>query len=168
MKRIDAYLAEEQVPEWACSLLRPDTRSPSGSSPRDDDGDDDDDMGPGFKDAVFQWDSGSGGGAGNKGGPSSAGSSPASSSSSSLNGDSTPCLEGDANERTPLLPKTSPSPSPTPSTTQSGLKHGKPHAKSHFVLGPLDIRFPKGVLTILAGPTGSGKSAILHALLGGE
>ena len=37
-----------------------------------------------------------------------------------------------------------------------------------FQLGPLDIIFPSGKLTIVSGPTGSGKSALLVALLGGQ
>ncbi|KAF8641091.1 hypothetical protein AX17_000734 [Amanita inopinata Kibby_2008] len=35
-----------------------------------------------------------------------------------------------------------------------------------FQLGPLDITFPKGKLTLISGATGSGKSALLLALLG--
>jgi ABC-type cobalamin/Fe3+-siderophores transport system ATPase subunit len=37
-----------------------------------------------------------------------------------------------------------------------------------FELGPLDITFPKGKLTLVSGATGSGKSALLAALLGGQ
>ncbi|PPQ69785.1 hypothetical protein CVT26_014173 [Gymnopilus dilepis] len=39
-------------------------------------------------------------------------------------------------------------------------------APSRFQLGPLDIKFPPGKLTIVSGATGSGKSALLVALLG--
>ena len=39
---------------------------------------------------------------------------------------------------------------------------------ARFVLGPLDVRFPKGLLSLISGPTGSGKSALLNALLGGK
>ena len=42
-----------------------------------------------------------------------------------------------------------------------------PQTPSHFELGPLDIIFPKGKLSLVAGATGSGKSALLAALLGG-
>jgi ABC-type multidrug transport system fused ATPase/permease subunit len=49
----------------------------------------------------------------------------------------------------PSLPKSSPTP-------------------SSFELGPLDIIFPKGKLTLVGGATGSGKSALLAALLGGQ
>ncbi|KZT30801.1 P-loop containing nucleoside triphosphate hydrolase protein, partial [Neolentinus lepideus HHB14362 ss-1] len=35
-----------------------------------------------------------------------------------------------------------------------------------FQLGPLSIKFPMGKLTLVTGPTGSGKSALLTALLG--
>ena len=36
-----------------------------------------------------------------------------------------------------------------------------------FRLGPLNVLFPHGKLSLLTGPTGSGKSAFLGALLGG-
>ncbi|KAG6873222.1 hypothetical protein C0995_001576 [Termitomyces sp. Mi166 len=36
-----------------------------------------------------------------------------------------------------------------------------------FELGPLNITFPKGRLTLVSGPTGSGKSALLLSMLGG-
>lgn len=39
---------------------------------------------------------------------------------------------------------------------------------SRFQLGPLDIAFPRGQLTLISGATGSGKTAMLAALLGGE
>jgi ABC-type uncharacterized transport system fused permease/ATPase subunit len=39
---------------------------------------------------------------------------------------------------------------------------------ARFHLGPLDIVFPAGKLTIVSGATGSGKSALLVALLGGQ
>lgn len=48
--------------------------------------------------------------------------------------------------------------------------HGLPKSRSsdaRFELGPLNIMFPKGQLTLISGPTGSGKSALLAALLGG-
>ena len=37
---------------------------------------------------------------------------------------------------------------------------------SRFTLGPLDVLFPKGKVTLVSGATGSGKSAVLAALLG--
>ena len=39
---------------------------------------------------------------------------------------------------------------------------------ARFKLGPLDVVFPTGKLTIVSGATGSGKSALLAALLGGK
>lgn len=38
---------------------------------------------------------------------------------------------------------------------------------ARFSLGPLNMKFPKEQLTIVSGATGSGKSALLSALLGG-
>jgi ABC-type siderophore export system fused ATPase/permease subunit len=40
-------------------------------------------------------------------------------------------------------------------------------ASRRFVLGPLDIEFPRGQLTLVSGGTSSGKSALLASLLGG-
>jgi ABC-type siderophore export system fused ATPase/permease subunit len=39
---------------------------------------------------------------------------------------------------------------------------------SRFELGPIDLTFPKSKLTLVSGATGSGKSALLSALLGGK
>jgi ABC-type transport system involved in cytochrome bd biosynthesis, ATPase and permease components len=41
-------------------------------------------------------------------------------------------------------------------------------APNPFKLGPLDVTFPPGKLTLISGATGSGKSALLIALLGGK
>ena len=41
-------------------------------------------------------------------------------------------------------------------------------SSSRFQLGPLNFVFPTGKLTIVTGATGSGKSALLAALLGGR
>lgn len=90
MQRIEGFLNETEVPEWASTLASPNAR--------------DSDVELGFDAATFEW---------------------------------------------PSLPKSSPSP-------------------ARFELGPLDIKFPKGKLTIVSGATGSGKSALLAALLGGK
>lgn len=81
-KRIQAFLREDEVPEWASSLAK---ESP-GETKRE----------IGFERAVLQW---------------------------------------------------------TP---------GDP-----FELGPLNVKFPLGKLSLVTGPTGSGKSAFVYALLGG-
>jgi ABC-type multidrug transport system fused ATPase/permease subunit len=39
-------------------------------------------------------------------------------------------------------------------------------SNARFRLGPLEIYFPQGKLTLVTGATGSGKSALLAALLG--
>lgn len=44
----------------------------------------------------------------------------------------------------------------------------KDYSPSRFRLGPLDFMFPTGKLTLVSGPTGSGKTALLSALLGGN
>ncbi|KAF9469837.1 P-loop containing nucleoside triphosphate hydrolase protein [Collybia nuda] len=85
MQRIEEFLDEREVPEWASSL--------TGSTPAGSDGE------FGISNATFEW--------------------------------------------------------PSPSGTLDGFK-----------LGPINIVFPKGKLTLVSGPTGSGKSALLSALLG--
>lgn len=89
MQRIEKFLAEPEVPDWASSLKR--SAEPTSSN----------DTEIGFENATFEWDV-----------------------------------------------------APT-------------EAPARFTLGPLDIRFPPGKLTVVSGPTGSGKSALLVALLGG-
>jgi ABC-type siderophore export system fused ATPase/permease subunit len=89
MQRIEAFLAEDEVPKWASTLTASAPESPSRDI--------------GFWDAAFEWD----------------------------------------------VPSQSSSPS------------------ARFQLGPLDIVFPKSELTIVSGATGSGKSALLAAMLGG-
>ncbi|KAF8665348.1 hypothetical protein AX16_000367 [Volvariella volvacea WC 439] len=88
MQRIEGFLSEPEVESWASSLT---TNNNGLYRP-----------GLGFRDAVFQWNTGT-------------------------NASSTP---------------------------------------SRFELGPLNIEFPEGCLTIIGGATGSGKSALLSALLG--
>jgi len=90
MQRIETFLNETDVPEWASTL--------SASGPQNKDSE------IGFNAATFEW---------------------------------------------PSLPKASSSP-------------------ARFELGPLDIKFPRGKVTIVTGATGSGKSALLGALLGGK
>ncbi|KAJ7170194.1 pleiotropic drug resistance ABC transporter [Mycena filopes] len=88
MQRIEAFLAEDEVPEWASTL----TSSPPDSPKTD----------IGFTAATFEWQV----------------------------------------------------PSQSPSVT------------ARFQLGPLDFKFPTGKLTLVSGATGSGKTALLLALLG--
>lgn len=49
--------------------------------------------------------------------------------------------------------------------TWSMVTRGRPHAP--FKLGPLDLTFPIGELSLVSGATGSGKTALLLSLLGG-
>lgn len=90
MQRIEQYLKEAEVPDWACSLTA--TGQPAASEEGK----------VGFEAGFFEWD---------------------------------------------IAPKSD--------------------MPSRFTLGPLDIQFPKGKLTLVSGATGSGKSALLAALLGG-
>ncbi|KAJ7675323.1 P-loop containing nucleoside triphosphate hydrolase protein [Mycena rosella] len=87
MQRIEAFLAEDEVPKWASTLTAPEPESPVGDI--------------GFSAAVFEWQA-----------------------------------------PTQLTPT------------------------ARFQLGPLDVKFPAGKLTLVSGATGSGKTAMLLALLG--
>jgi ABC-type siderophore export system fused ATPase/permease subunit len=94
MQRIDAFLAEEEVPEWASSLSMTHVDNKCGTGCSD----------IGFDNASFEW-------------------------------------------------------------------HGVPKesvTESRFQLGPLCIKFPKNKLSLISGATGTGKSALLAALLGGQ
>ncbi|KAJ7631233.1 P-loop containing nucleoside triphosphate hydrolase protein [Roridomyces roridus] len=86
MQRIQAFLAEDEVPKWASSLTASEAESDN----------------IGFATAIFEWQA---------------------------------------------LPQT-------------------PPVASRFQLGPLDVLFPEGKLTLVSGATGSGKTATLLALLG--
>ena len=90
MQRIERFLAEAEVPDWASSLKM--SGKPATSTSEE----------IGFEDGVFEWD---------------------------------------------VAPR---------------------DVQSRFRLGPLNIKFPKEKLTLVSGATGSGKSALLAALLGGR
>ncbi|XP_006460356.1 hypothetical protein AGABI2DRAFT_203369 [Agaricus bisporus var. bisporus H97] len=89
MQRIEAFLSEDEVPDWASTLSCSSSNTPATTE------------GLGFHQAIFQWD-------------------------------------------------------------------GNPEdfSSSRFQLGPLDLTFPSRGLTLVRGPTGSGKTALLSALLG--
>lgn len=89
MQRIEKFLDEPEVPDWASSLKRDPHPTTSNETEI------------GFDNATFEWDT---------------------------------------------APKDGP---------------------SRFTLGPLNIKFPPGKLSLVSGPTGSGKSALLVAMLGG-
>jgi ABC-type siderophore export system fused ATPase/permease subunit len=95
MQRIEAFLNEEEVPEWA-STLSQDAVDPANKGA--------DNRGIGFVNASFEW------------------------------------KEASSDDIAPV----------------------------RFHLGPLDVVFPQGSLTIVSGATGSGKSGLLVALLGGS
>ena len=94
MQRIQDFLKEDEVPDWASTLSTP---TPNSSHVLDDK--------VGFSEASFEW-------------------------------------------QDPSSSTDTPSP-------------------ARFQLGPLNVVFPAGKLTIVSGATGSGKSALLAALLGG-
>lgn len=94
MQRIQGFLREPDIPEWASSLNTSDTVYPDIT------------RGIGFDQATFEWD---------------------------------------------VVPRTADGISTPP---------------ARFQLGPINLAFPEGKITLVTGATGSGKSALLSALLG--
>jgi ABC-type siderophore export system fused ATPase/permease subunit len=97
MQRIEDFLREEEVDDWACSLSAP-IKNQHNDNVKEHP------LTVGFSNAVFRW---------------------------------------------------------------PGMRSTTDTAPSLFQLGPLNDTFPPGGLSIVTGPTGSGKSAFLAALLGG-
>ncbi|KAJ1795760.1 hypothetical protein LPJ59_004163, partial [Coemansia sp. RSA 2399] len=73
---------------------------------------------------------------------------------------STPTAVAGSEEQTPLLPHLGNASSAT------SLASNTPEDMVCFSLKNIDVRFPLGGLSIIAGPTGSGKSSLLSALVG--
>lgn len=110
MQRIEAFLKEAEVPEWATSMKRKSAEGkplpalPSTSSqPAQPNRGKGKDMLIGFENGIFAW-----------------------------------------------------------STIQGESQH------TPFKLGPLNLDFPTGELSLISGATGSGKTALLLSLLGGR
>ena len=111
MQRIEAFLKEDEVPDWASSLKRKATEGkplpPMPLRPsqlgRGNPGPGKDETRVGFEKGIFTW-----------------------------------------------------------NVTQRGRQH------TPFKLGPLNLSFPVGKLSLVSGATGSGKTALLLSLLGGE
>ncbi|KAJ2658559.1 hypothetical protein IWW48_003964 [Coemansia sp. RSA 1200] len=89
----------------------------------------------------------------------------------------TECANGSQpdDESAPLLgqkpasprPHTAPSPAPSSSASLARIDNDNDNGDiADFSLKSLDVRFPLGGLSIVAGPTGSGKSSMLSALIG--
>lgn len=101
MQRIEDFLKEDEVPDWACTLSAPVQSHLNGNGNGTGHKANSDSVG--FRHASFEW--------------------------------------------------VEPSPADT--------------SPARFQLGPLEVAFPAGKLSVVSGPTGSGKSAFLAALLGG-
>ncbi|KAJ1902584.1 hypothetical protein LPJ81_003527, partial [Coemansia sp. IMI 209127] len=71
----------------------------------------------------------------------------------------------ESTEVTPLLVGTSQAQT-TLSVRSSATQISDQHDVSRFSLKGIDVKFPLGGLSIIAGPTGSGKSSLLSALVG--
>nr|XP_018259698.1 ATP-binding cassette transporter [Kwoniella dejecticola CBS 10117]OBR81856.1 ATP-binding cassette transporter [Kwoniella dejecticola CBS 10117] len=132
VKRIEDFLAEDEVPDWVCSLKR--SADPNDNSPNK----------IGFENATFRWNTGK---------------------------------QSEQNRSVMAVnkPKTvvePPSPPRSTSTTAVDSSSSAPDAveeegeEPFFTLSDLNVSFPIGKLSIITGPTGSGKTAVLTALLG--
>ncbi|OCF78519.1 ATP-binding cassette transporter [Kwoniella mangroviensis CBS 8886] len=122
VKRIEDFLAEDEVPDWVCSLKR--SSDPKHVAPTK----------IGFENASFRWNT------------------------------------GKQSDPSPLKPTTTiepPSPQRSTSTTAvDSTESPQEDEESYFTLSDLNVDFPIGKLSVITGPTGSGKTAILIALLG--
>lgn len=110
MQRIEAFLKEDEVPDWATALKRKPIEKPLPSLPSTSSrplqpgrGKAKDETRVGFEKGIFTW---------------------------------------------------------------SVIPRGRQYAP--FKLGPLNVDFPVGELSLVSGATGSGKTALLLSLLGGE
>ncbi|KAJ2682221.1 hypothetical protein IWW39_006082, partial [Coemansia spiralis] len=142
--RIDAYLGQPQVQDLERRIVCIDTSV--------------DELG--FGSANLEWESPSG----NTG----------SDGKSSVVGSEVP----DATEQTPLLSGStaagagvthSQTTLSSASESQASLGHSGSNGSNglaKFALKDIDVRFPHGALSVVAGPTGSGKSSLLSALIG--
>ncbi|KAJ2063092.1 hypothetical protein GGI17_001939 [Coemansia sp. S146] len=142
--RIDSYLAQPQVQD----LEKRVTHTDSGSNEL------------GFEAADLEWES------------------PSSNSKSSGKGvvvgkDLTGVETPDVTEQTPLLADSTAATLHTQialspaNESYASLDHSDDDDDLvRFALKDIDVRFPHGVLSIVAGPTGSGKSSLLSALIG--
>nr|XP_019008083.1 ATP-binding cassette transporter [Kwoniella pini CBS 10737]OCF46864.1 ATP-binding cassette transporter [Kwoniella pini CBS 10737] len=134
VKRIEDFLAEDEVPDWVSSLKR--SVDPKDASPNE----------IGFANASFRWNTGK---------------------QSEQNASAS--TEAAKKPKTIVEP---PSPSQSTSTTAVDSSsspqddRNEDGEESFFTLTDLNVSFPVGKLTIITGPTGSGKTAILTALLG--
>ncbi|KAJ2396163.1 Transporter of the ATP-binding cassette (ABC), partial [Coemansia sp. RSA 2531] len=145
--RIDSYLAQPQVQDLEKRVVNAD----SGS----------DELG--FEGADLEWDS-------------------PSSNSKSDGKDLTGVETTNVTENTPLLADSTAAATPHSQLALSPANESyasldrddgssKRHSSSdddlvRFALKDIDVQFPHGVLSIVAGPTGSGKSSLLSALIG--
>ncbi|WWC92185.1 uncharacterized protein L201_007139 [Kwoniella dendrophila CBS 6074] len=125
VKRIEDFLAEDEVPDWVSSLKR--TSDPKDKAPAK----------IGFENASFRW---------NTGKQSSSATPP-------------------SNATAPTSAESS-SPQTSTSTTAIDSAESEEQEEAYFSLSDLNIDFPIGKLSVITGPTGSGKTAVLIALLG--
>ncbi|WVW80972.1 hypothetical protein I302_102963 [Kwoniella bestiolae CBS 10118] len=127
VKRIEDFLAEDEVPDWVCSLKR--SSDPKDTAPTK----------ISFENASFRWNTGK-------------------------QSDTSVSSAASSKPSTTVEP-----PSPQRSTSTTAVDStDSPHEEeeTYFTLSDLNVNFPIGKLSVITGPTGSGKTAILVALLG--
>ncbi|KAF5353364.1 hypothetical protein D9756_007860 [Leucocoprinus leucothites] len=142
LDRIATYLDEDEVSEQVSSLKK------DASTPPSSDVNPDLEDGLGFHDATFKWNEVPGDKKDETKGPTN-GKVREPSSSSTVVGDTSPVTPSEASE-----------------TSSIAIDFTAPDEDRRFELKDLNIRFPEGELTIVTGPTASGKTALLMALLG--
>ncbi|KAJ2837511.1 hypothetical protein FBU31_001129, partial [Coemansia sp. 'formosensis'] len=141
--RIDSYLGQPQVQDLEKRVARTDS--------------DEEELG--FEAADLEWDS--------------PGSDAKLDSKSVAGKDLTGTEVPEITEQTPLLVDSTAVTTPHMQTAPSSvggshvsLNQNDDNDLVRFALKDIDVRFPHGVLSIVAGPTGSGKSSLLSALIG--
>lgn len=131
MQRIQTYLEEDEVEEWASSIKLEHSTRPS---------EDRDNSEVGFIDAAFRWHH------------------------------TTPIETAETSGSTTPTTLTLPSGSESSSLIIDGDDDGiggiNPNKPGSFLLGHLNMLFPPGRLSLITGPTGSGKTSLLSALIG--
>lgn len=148
VQRIEKYLEEDEVPEWV-STLKTGTLNPSELF----------DERLGCEDATFHWHSA----------PTSAG--PSEPKKPSLFRRIVDKVKGRKTNDQQSLPRTHVTPAPARGLDATHDESGdeddeEGDERTPFEMRNLNVVMPKGKITLVCGPTGSGKSSFLSALLG--
>lgn len=153
MQRINTFLAEADVPDWACSLTRP-INTQNGHETSEN---------IGFENATLEWHRMEQG-----------------KTTTTVTASSAQIIEDE--DRHPRLDTGEPIPSSSdqgapimigistdlPPTSNGNIRNVGTTPIKAFKLQNLNVSLPPGELTLVTGITGAGKTAFLVALLGGK